>query len=321
MKITIWAGAMLAIMLSAVLSDAGDTGRIAGHVFDSSTQAPVAGATISVEGTQLQARTAADGSYVIDRVPAGIYVVRLQMTGVPSLLQRVAVTAGQTATLDFGLTHVQDLPTETERAAEKDEVKNLGKRSEDRAVPESVRSSATNQGTARHRMVYESPTIVWQSPGTESYDIIRENGWLTTANRPLSTFSVDVDAASYANVRRFITSGQLPPVDAVRIEELINYFDYDYPNPRGQHPFSITTEVAECPWNSENKLVHIGLQGERIAVEDLPPSNLVFLIDVSGSMNHAPVADYPSPAAGTGAGGPDPRGQRYITQLAGYFSS
>jgi Ca-activated chloride channel family protein len=86
-------------------------------------------------------------------------------------------------------------------------------------------------------------------------------------------------------VRRFITGGELPPADAVRIEELINYFDYDYPNPRGKHPFSITTEVAECPWNREHKLVHIGLQGERVEVEDLPPSNIVFLIDVSGSMN------------------------------------
>jgi Ca-activated chloride channel family protein len=124
----------------------------------------------------------------------------------------------------------------------------------------------------------------WTSPGFESYDKIDENGWLATRDKPLSTFSVDVDAASYGNVRRFLTQAQLPPIDAVRIEELVNYFDYDYPNPRGRDPFSITTEVAECPWNTGHKLVHIGLQGERISVESLPPSNLVFLIDVSGSM-------------------------------------
>jgi len=96
---------------------------------------------------------------------------------------------------------------------------------------------------------------------------------------------VDVDAASYANVRRFIKEGRMPPPDAVRIEELINYFQYRYPDPEGEHPFSITTEVAGCPWNPEHRLVHVGLQGERVSTEDMPPANLVFLLDVSGSMN------------------------------------
>jgi Ca-activated chloride channel family protein len=122
---------------------------------------------------------------------------------------------------------------------------------------------------------------------TEDYDNIVENRFLETTANPLSTFSIDVDGASYSNVRRFLNSGQLPPAGAVRIEELINYFHYDYPQPVGNAPFSINTEIAECPWNNDNKLVMIGLQGKKIPVKDLPPVNLVFLIDVSGSMDEA----------------------------------
>jgi len=102
---------------------------------------------------------------------------------------------------------------------------------------------------------------------------------------PLSTFSIDVDAASYSNVRRFITEGQKPVPDAVRIEEMINYFDYDYPQPHDGNPFAIVHELGVCPWNSENLLLHIGLQGEKMANNEIPPSNLVFLLDVSGSMD------------------------------------
>jgi Ca-activated chloride channel homolog len=119
---------------------------------------------------------------------------------------------------------------------------------------------------------------------TEAYDLIRDNPFLAVAASPLSTFSVDVDTASYANVRRFLQSGQLPPKDAVRIEELVNYFRYDYPDPEGEAPFSITTEVAECPWKKDHLLALVGLQGRRVSARDVPPRNLVFLIDVSGSM-------------------------------------
>ncbi len=119
---------------------------------------------------------------------------------------------------------------------------------------------------------------------TEDYDNITENGFHKVINDPLSTFSIDVDAASYSNVRRFLNNGQLPPAGAVRTEEFINYFKYNYPQPTDKHPFSITTEMSVCPWNNDHKLVMIGLQGRNIPVENLPASNLVFLIDVSGSM-------------------------------------
>jgi len=106
---------------------------------------------------------------------------------------------------------------------------------------------------------------------TEDYDHITENGFLKVSDEPLSTFSIDVDAASYSNVRRFLNQGQLPPAGAVRIEEMINYFHYNYPAPKDKHPFSITTEMADCPWNTQHKLVMIGLQGKKIPVENLPP--------------------------------------------------
>ncbi|MEH2215468.1 vWA domain-containing protein [Nostoc sp.] len=120
---------------------------------------------------------------------------------------------------------------------------------------------------------------------TENYNRIEDNPFHRVGNDPLSTFSIDVDTASYSNVRRFITQGELPPKDAVRIEELINYFTYNYPQPKGDRPFSVTTEVAAAPWNPQHKLVQVGLQGKRLESKTLPPSNLVFLIDVSGSMD------------------------------------
>jgi len=119
----------------------------------------------------------------------------------------------------------------------------------------------------------------------ERYAEIAENPFLETSRAPLSTFSIDVDTASYANVRRYLNDGQMPPKDAVRIEELINYFEYDYPQPIGNQPFSVNTEAATAPWNKQHKIVSIGLQGKKVSMEDAPPSNLVFLLDVSGSMN------------------------------------
>lgn len=123
-----------------------------------------------------------------------------------------------------------------------------------------------------------------KSPNTEEYGFIQENGFRSVAQEPLSTFSADVDTASYANIRRFIRYGQSIPTDAVRIEEMLNYFDYDYPDPEGEEPFSVTTEYSVCPWNEDNRLLLIGLKAKEIDFANRPSSNLVFLLDVSGSM-------------------------------------
>ena len=133
----------------------------------------------------------------------------------------------------------------------------------------------------------QSQNKVMQMPqqNTENYAHITENAFKKATDNPLSTFSVDVDAASYSNMRRFVNGGNLPPKDAVRIEEMINYFDYNYEQPKGNAPVNIVTEIGTAPWNSQHRLVHIGLKAKNIPTEKLPPSNLVFLIDVSGSMN------------------------------------
>jgi Ca-activated chloride channel family protein len=118
----------------------------------------------------------------------------------------------------------------------------------------------------------------------EEYAHIEENRFHSPVTTPLSTFSIDVDTASYANMRRFLRDGSKPPRDAVRTEELVNYFSYSYPEPAGEHPVSVTTEVASCPWQPKHKLARIGLKAKSIDVASLPPANLVFLLDVSGSM-------------------------------------
>ncbi len=119
---------------------------------------------------------------------------------------------------------------------------------------------------------------------SEEYKPINENGYKEVSDAPLSTFSIDVDAASYSNMRRFINRGELPPTDAVRTEELVNYFTYEYPKPTGDDPVKITIEAGDCPWNTTHRLVRIGLKAKEIPTDNLPASNLVFLIDVSGSM-------------------------------------
>ncbi|MDA2933005.1 VWA domain-containing protein [Acidobacteria bacterium AH-259-D05] len=122
---------------------------------------------------------------------------------------------------------------------------------------------------------------------TEAYDRIVDNQFLDVSQNPLSTFSIDVDTASYSNVRRFLEQGSRPPKDAVRIEEMLNYFSYDYPSPSGKDPFSFNVEVAQAPWNLDHRLVRVGLKGEEIPFEERPSTNLVFLLDVSGSMQPA----------------------------------
>ena len=155
----------------------------------------------------------------------------------------------------------------------------------------SKRSSKAAAGEAEMDMSMRyapAPNDTQQQPwNTEEYDGITENIFQEAIKNPLSTFSIDVDAASYSNIRRFINNGQRPPKDAVRIEEMVNYFDYDYDQPTNDDPFAVHTEISTAPWNEKHKLVHIGLQGKKIATENLPASNLVFLIDVSGSMDEA----------------------------------
>jgi len=150
-------------------------------------------------------------------------------------------------------------------------------------------AAAERHTFAMSQEAFVAPTHPMLAPEfhTEQYDAIAEPGFVTVAEQPRSTFSVDVDTASYANVRRLLREGRLPPAGAVRIEELLNYFSYDYPEPSDERPFSVTTEVGPAPWHPEHQLVLIGLQGRHLDLGDVPPRNLVFLLDVSGSMRPA----------------------------------
>ncbi|WP_454255104.1 vWA domain-containing protein [Pseudomonas sp. Marseille-Q8238] len=125
----------------------------------------------------------------------------------------------------------------------------------------------------------------YQDTDREQYQSVADNPVHAVAEQPVSTFSIDVDTGGYANVRRFLNSGRLPPKDAVRLEELVNYFPYAYPQPTGDTPFGVTTEVAASPWNANSRLLRIAIKASDMQVEALPPANLVFLVDVSGSMD------------------------------------
>jgi Ca-activated chloride channel homolog len=144
------------------------------------------------------------------------------------------------------------------------------------------------RGTNATPQNYPAPSMAYDTDhsNSEEYKSEKEIGFKATDKDPQTTFSIDVDRAAYTNIRRFIMqNGQLPPKDAVRIEEMINYFDYNYAQPKGKDPINIETEISDSPWNKGLKILHIGLQAKTIPTENLPASNLVFLIDVSGSMN------------------------------------
>jgi Ca-activated chloride channel family protein len=157
---------------------------------------------------------------------------------------------------------------------------------------EAATSDSTSE--ANYDVAYESgsdtttesydDSYTWPNENTEEYNTVEENGFVSVLNQPLSTFSADVDTASYSNVRRMIEDGYYFDPDAVRIEEMINYFDYDYHGPSKGEPFGVNVEIADCPWNNDTKLMLVGLQAKEIDFRETPSSNLVFLLDVSGSM-------------------------------------
>jgi Ca-activated chloride channel homolog len=260
------------------------TGRVQGHVRDQSG-APIAQAQVFVVGTALNAVTDRSGAYALPAVPEGSVTIRAAFIGYKSAQTTITVRAGRTTTQDFKLeqtaVQTQEVTVVTGGVAAGAEGK-FQPRSKSGGVP---RAAKVADGANRYIDGAANPWRWPREPGnTEAYARIDDNRFLAASANPLSTFSIDVDAASYSNVRRFLSEGALPPADAVRLEELVNYFSYTYPDRTGNHPFAVTTELGPCPWASEHRLVQIGLQAKRIATRDLPPSNLVFLIDVSGSM-------------------------------------
>ncbi len=265
---------------------------VTGLVRDEDTGRPLGGVQIWLQGRTEATLTNPAGRYVLtvdENAMIGREVtLRVGAPGYADQATTVKLTAGA-VTRDFALT-----PTAVLEDRERQE--------KDKAEYESVADQASASAPATLQARRATPSLAMGAssvPGerlrsvrsfdpdfnTESYAHIEENAFRSVADHPLSTFSIDVDRASYSNLRRFVTQGQRPPIDAVRIEEMINYFHYDYPDARGEHPFSVTTDMMAAPWNPAHRLVRIGVQGRRIDMSDAPPSNLVFLLDVSGSMN------------------------------------
>jgi len=261
-----------------------DTGRVEGHVRDQSG-APIANAQVFVVGTALQTLSDRSGAYAFAAVPAGRVVVRAAFIGYKSAEAAIIVRGGKTTTQDLKLeqtaVQLQEITVAPGGVAAR--IEGDAQSHKGAGVPRGAK--VENRQDGYRRQAAAEPWRWPREPGnTEAYALIDENRFLAATANPLSTFSIDVDAASYSNVRRFLSQGALPPADAVRLEELVNYFSYTYPDRTGSHPFAVTTEVGPCPWAPEHQLVRIGLQAKRIATRDLPPSNLVFLLDVSGSM-------------------------------------
>jgi Ca-activated chloride channel family protein len=280
--------------LAAVLMLAGFRSRqefmVKGFITDSRSNTPIAGATVRIKGEPSGIVSGSDGGYAI-AVPGEPAVLQFSAAGYETRELRVDKNKMR---LDVKLkkaeTDLDEVVVVSGYGMKKEEAERAvayapGNLSRGQVLRGRASGIELKQYSPRnHYPAAVSSTDSTADFNTESYDEIVENRFLEAMTNPLSTFSIDVDAAAYSNVRRFLQSGQLPPEGAVRIEELINYFHYDYPQPEGRDPFSISTEMADCPWSPQHKLVMIGLQGRRIPTESLPASNLVFLIDVSGSM-------------------------------------
>jgi Ca-activated chloride channel family protein len=240
--------------------------------------APLSGVAVNVKGTNKSVTTNSEGNYAIS-VGAEARVLLFTYKGMKTIEE---VIAGRTV---INVRMEAAKPVDKEIAKVYDEVFTV---CEEAAQPQTTTAGDRHYAPpstypAADKSYYHYPQ--YNDYNTESYAGIDENSYKDPLKDPYSTFSIDVDNASYSNVRRFINLGQKVPADAVRIEEMINYFKYDYPKAQGEHPFSVYTETGTCPWNRNHYLLHIGLRGKNIDKSDLPPSNLVFLIDVSGSMN------------------------------------
>lgn len=225
--------------------------------------------------TSYATQTDTNGVYHFQNLMEGTYTVRVKASGYVTILKKGVKVKGKKG-LNLNIILKKAYPIEEK---EKDEDNSL-------KLFEAPKVMGVKAGrTTSHKMAFKQDAYYQEQFNTEEYQRIYEDKFKSPIDSPLSTFSIDVDTASYSNIRRFINNHQMPYKDAVRIEEMINYFNYNYTPPKGKIPFSIYSELSACPWNQKNQLIHIGIKGKELDSKSLPPSNLVFLIDVSGSMN------------------------------------
>ncbi|HEY7287722.1 MAG TPA: von Willebrand factor type A domain-containing protein, partial [Vicinamibacterales bacterium] len=269
-------GAALLVALSVVSSSQPRAqtaaGEIRGVVRDSHL-APMPGVTVVISrppaGDQ-QTVTDTRGEFSFVKLDPGRYTITARLIGFNDASKPVDVLAGTTTRITLLMTVSVATETVTVTGAA--------------PTVDTQSTRATHDQVQRMSLAAAAPALMPGGFNTEAYDRVNDNQWNAVAQHPLSTFSADVDTASYSNVRRFLRDGQAPPKDAVRTEELINYFRFNYPEPSDGRPFSITAVVGDCPWNTSHRLALIGLQARKIDASRIPPRNLVFLIDVSGSM-------------------------------------
>jgi Ca-activated chloride channel family protein len=281
--------ALVVLVVRVVSSYAESLGTIEGTI--TGNGAALSGAHVAVTGKGVNRMSTTDGSghFSISGLPDGTYRVIAAHAGYASASTSVTIKAAGTRSIKLALSAAKPAE-EAERKEPKADKSSPAKPSvlakERRAMPSAPPPPMTISPSPIAGAPMQQPLAVEQDPAmnTEAYARIDENPFLRTDQKPLSTFSSDVDTASYANIRRFLRDGSLPPKDAVRVEEMINYFRYDYPAPPKGQPFSITTEVGPSPFNTKFQLVRIGLQAPEINDDKVPARNLVFLLDVSGSM-------------------------------------
>ena len=236
--------------------------------------------------------TDASGSFAVSGLPEGTCTLTATASGFKPLSIKLSVTANKATSISLAMSAQPVAKDEAKAEKAPPPAPSPVVAKEYKPKPAEQRYPAPRRHVAGNSVAVGSTSqpLVMQGDvphNTEAYDKIDDNPFHRVSSAPLSTFSVDVDTASYSNTRRFLSMGQLPPKDAVRVEEMINYFSYDYPAPAAGEPFSITTEVTESPWNAKMKLVRIGLKAPAIDDAKVPARNLVFLIDVSGSMASA----------------------------------
>ncbi|HYH82681.1 MAG TPA: von Willebrand factor type A domain-containing protein [Longimicrobium sp.] len=282
----ILSGALLVLLAAMPSAAAQESAAVVSGRVTNPSGAPEAGVLIRIEALNVGTPTGADGRYrlVIPNARLGSAPRNVNITasrvGLSTQSVSIAVAPGARLTQNFQL-----VPSSV--SLEGIVVQGVGAERRQRQLGVATQDAGTYELSGRAAAGAVQSVSPREPPNTESYAAIDEPGFRSPRTAPLSTFSIDVDRASYSNVRRFLREGQRPPKDAVRIEELVNYFAYRYAEPRPGQPFSVATDVAPAPWNSRHQLVRIGLQGRHVDTRDLPPSNLVFLVDVSGSMSPA----------------------------------
>ncbi len=281
--------ALLAILLMAQTVP---KGSLSGVVRDKKKQALEGVKIECFLKTQLVASVKSDakGAYVVRGLENGKYRVTATLEGYePWEKDKVSISKGRAKTLNIILKAIPkpvEKPTHLAETIVEYDALQAGV-ADGFAMPNVYYSPGMGKTSmadmAYSGAYYPPPPPNWD---TEDYNAITPNIFHSPFTEPQSTFSIDVDTATYSNVRRMLNEGQLPPANMIRIEELLNYFSYDYPQPKGEVPFSVYTEMGLCPWNQKRNLVHIGIQGKKMDMSSAPANNLVFLLDVSGSMDY-----------------------------------